>query len=667
MAESHHIEDNDRLPDIRGYRLLRVINHGGMSTVYLAEQIAPSREVAIKVMAPHALSDEVSRRRFENEVRTIARLEHPHVVRIHELGRTADGLPYYSMPFLARGHLGQRSFQRADGGTDEARVIATLRVLLSALEYAHGRGVVHRDVKAENVLFGDSGEPLLADFGIALRRGFGPRVTATGLAVGSTAYMAPEQARGEDVDGRADLYSLGVLTWEMLTGRLPFEAGDALAMAVMHAQNPIPKLPPHLRHWQRFMNRALAKPPGNRFADTAQMAAMLDQVERRGRWSGVGTGRQRAWQRLFRIPGRVWLVAGILAAVGIAVGLVGDRSGLDDTPIRGDAVVSETGNGSGAGDPISAMLQPLPEAPLQVSLDKARQQIAQNRLTMPADDNALSSVMHAWKSEPDNVQVQELVTSLTTALGAQALENLRQGRDEQAGKQVQRVLQLGIDTASLESDSQERLREGIEKALEARIATAAKRLDSDAANAIAALAEPMGLAPKTARRLQTRAAAIPTGTGGTGTRAGGALALAARPVSRDDYARFADATGRSPALCRERSSLLRVLSPRDWRTPGFAQDGDDPVVCVSMNDAQAYAQWHSQQTGKRYRLPSTPESRTHAPGISGRDVSLWQLDCGTDCNERAVIGYSWRKKDGERVLDADRGYDDVSFRLLRES
>ena len=97
-------------------------------------------------------------------------------------------------------------------------------------------------------------------------------MTAAGLAVGSTAYMAPEQARGEDVDGRADLYSLGVLLWEMLTGRLPFEAADALSMAVMHAQDPIPKLPPHLRHWQRFMNRALTKQAAHRFQDAAQMA-----------------------------------------------------------------------------------------------------------------------------------------------------------------------------------------------------------------------------------------------------------------------------------------------------------------------------------------------------------------------------------------------------------
>ncbi|MBA2237878.1 MAG: serine/threonine protein kinase, partial [Lysobacter sp.] len=272
------------LPQIKGYRLLRVINHGGMSIVYLGEQLALSREVAIKVMQPQALSDEVSRRRFENEVRTIARLEHPHVVRIYELGRTSDGLPYYTMPHLARGHLGLRSFKKADGEVDEKQVVAILRTLLSALEYAHSRGVVHRDVKAENVLFDDTEQPLLADFGIALRRGFGPRVTAAGLAVGSTAYMAPEQARGEDVDGRADLYSLGVLAWEMVTGELPFRAADALSMAVMHAQDPVPRLAPEFRHWQRFMNRALAKLPAERFQDVPQMRSALGAIEHRRSW-----------------------------------------------------------------------------------------------------------------------------------------------------------------------------------------------------------------------------------------------------------------------------------------------------------------------------------------------------------------------------------------------
>ena len=133
------------------------------------------------------------------------------------------------------------------------------------MEYAHARGIVHRDVKSENVLFDDADRPLLADFGIALRRGFGPRVTTAGMAVGSTAYMPPEQARGEQVDGRADLYSMGVVAWEILTGALPYNAADALSMALQHAQDAIPRLPPELRHWQKFFDKALQKSPAARY------------------------------------------------------------------------------------------------------------------------------------------------------------------------------------------------------------------------------------------------------------------------------------------------------------------------------------------------------------------------------------------------------------------
>ena len=272
------------LPEVPGYRVVRVIGEGGMSTVYLGTQLSLGREVAIKVMRPEALADEVSRRRFENEARTIARLEHPHIVGIHEVGRTADDLPWYSMPYLPRGHVGQR-----DLGGDPQRVREILRALLGALAFAHARGVIHRDVKAENVLFDEADRPLLADFGIALRRGHGTRVTMTGLAVGSTAYMAPEQARGEQVDHRADLYSVGVLGWEMLAGQLPYVADDALSMAIAHAQNPVPKLPPALRHWQRFFERALAKSPRKRFNDAAQMIEALDQVQ-----PGGGRGQEAA-------------------------------------------------------------------------------------------------------------------------------------------------------------------------------------------------------------------------------------------------------------------------------------------------------------------------------------------------------------------------------------
>lgn len=668
------------LPEIRGYRLLRVINHGGMSTVYLGEQTALSREVAIKVMSPQALSDEVSRRRFENEVRTIARLEHPHVVRIHELGRTSDGLPYYSMPYLARGHLGQRSYQKDHGGADEARVIEILRALLSALEYAHGRGVVHRDVKAENVLFDDTEQPLLADFGIALRRGFGPRVTAAGLAVGSTAYMAPEQARGEEVDGRADLYSLGVLAWEMLAGHLPFQAADALSMAVMHAQQPVPKLPPHLRHWQRFMNRALAKQPGERFHDVGQMSEALTRVEHRRSWPALARLRDRAAAatgKLRTAPTLLWggvAVLGLAAvalAAGMLGGVLGNQDDLGDGFFRIGKPAPETVV-TVAPDPTSAMLRPLPEAPLQAALEKARNQIARSNLTEPEGDNALASVLAAWQADPDNEQVGEVIAELTDELAAVMLDKLRSGDAAGAREYFDHAARLGRETATADSEAQQRMRTAAAQVLQGRIDNAADDFDRTRAMAAAAMARELGLADPVVERLVARAQAVPRrGEILPGDPAGavlgtGGVAISQRPVSRGEYARFVQATGREAARCRESVSLFRVLNPRSWNDPGFAQGSAEPVVCVSVADARAYAQWYSRQTGHRYRLPTMAESQQTAPEIIGREVSLWLGNCGSDCSQHIANGSSWRENQRRRTLAADRGYDDVGFRLLRE-
>ena len=263
-------------PSIPGYRILKKLGQGGMATVYLATQQSLDRPVSIKVMEREALQDETSKQRFENEARTIAKLSHPGIVGIHEVGRTTDGRMYYIMPYLANGDLAQRDLRG-----DESRIVDVLRTLLSALEYAHSRGFVHRDVKRENVLFDSDNRPLLTDFGIALSKADTVRITTAGLAVGSSAYMAPEQARGDVVDARADLYSVGVLAYELLIGELPFQSSDALAMALMHAQDPVPRLPAAKVHWQGFIDRAMAKSPDRRYASSSQMLAALDRISRR--------------------------------------------------------------------------------------------------------------------------------------------------------------------------------------------------------------------------------------------------------------------------------------------------------------------------------------------------------------------------------------------------
>ena len=282
-----------------------------MATVYLATQESLDRPVSIKVMSGDGLADEIARQRFENEARTIARLSHPNIVAIHEVGRTEDGRMYYVMPYLPNGDLGQRDL-RGDG----VRVAEILRALLAALGYAHARGIVHRDVKRENVLFDGDDRPMLTDFGIAQVRSGDTRLTTVGHAVGSTSYMSPEQARGDVVDGRTDLYAVGVLAYELLVGRLPFQATDALAMAVMHAQDPIPRLPAELRQWQSFIDKAMAKARDGRFANAQEMMQALEAIgHRQGNRTGQvaqavsGDGAGRRWALVVVGIGIVVIVA----------------------------------------------------------------------------------------------------------------------------------------------------------------------------------------------------------------------------------------------------------------------------------------------------------------------------------------------------------------------
>lgn len=296
--------------EISGYRILRKLGEGGMATVYLAQQIASAREVAIKVLAAERTPNEEWVKRFEQEARLIAGLDHPHIVNIYEVGRTASGRLYYSMPHLPNGDLSTRRW------TDEQpRIVATMRAICQALAYAHERGVVHRDVKPENVLFDKLDRPLLADFGIAFAsRPRDMRVTRENTMLGSTAYMSPEQARGQAIDRRSDLYSLGVLCYELVTGDLPFHGPDAFAVALAHIEDTVPCLPPTRRHWQALIDKALTKDPNERFQNAGEFIAALDAVQ-----TQLDGGRARA-RRLMRAMSRRLLVAAaaLLAAAAIA-------------------------------------------------------------------------------------------------------------------------------------------------------------------------------------------------------------------------------------------------------------------------------------------------------------------------------------------------------------
>ena len=303
-----------------------------MATVYLAIQESLSRPVAVKVLASErAPSDELVRR-FEHEARTIALLDHPNIVGIFDVGRTSSGDIYYTMPYLPNGDLSARNLRdRPD------RVLEVMRALAEALGCAHDQGIVHRDVKPENVLFDKLDRPLLTDFGIALSGSHQPRVTREGATIGSSGYMSPEQARGQPLDGRSDFYSLGVVCYELLTGEMPFQGADALSVALAHIEKPVPRLPVTRRIWQPLIDKALAKHPDARFQSAEELLAAIDIVDRRmhapGR-AGFAPGWLPVLNRLYAVPRRIRALAlGALILIALA-GLIALLPRTPDSAIR---------------------------------------------------------------------------------------------------------------------------------------------------------------------------------------------------------------------------------------------------------------------------------------------------------------------------------------------
>ncbi len=323
-------------------------------------------------------------------------------------------------------------------------------------------------------------------------------------------------------------------------------------------------------------------------------------------------------------------------------------------------------------DVTAAMLKPLPESPARKAVETARERMAAGRLTAPIDANAYSSVLEAWNADSTHADVLAVVTELTDAFADTIAAQLRNGNDARAREVYAMATALGQQTGTAGAPAQKRLRAKTEAAVKARFEAAAKSYDREGAQRATQLVADFGLPSQLgaafARRTQSMPRMGATLPGGSVLRASteGVVAVNRKPVTRADYARFVGATQRSASLCRERASLLRVIAPRDWRSPGFFQGEGEPVVCVSLQDAEAYAGWYSRHTGQRWRLPTTAEARQTTAEGSGRDVALWSRDCSGSCDKRMTSGKSWRSKEGQRARVSNRGYDDVGFRLVRD-
>lgn len=272
--------DSLEIPGLKGYVIERCISGGEISSVYLARQTDGARTVALKVLrqVPDFGGDNTLLDRFLAEFEAIGHVSHPNVVNIFDLG-IADNHAYIAMEYCSRGSL-KRLVRQGLCAADADKIMRNIAEALGAI---HAMGILHRDLKPTNVLFREDGSLALIDFGLAKQAHLKAELTGTGEIFGTPYYMSPEQGHGEPLDERSDIYSLGVIFYEMLTGQKPYEGTTAMSVILKHAREPIPELPEQLAAYQPAINQMMAKQPGSRFQSVAELLEWRPATVAKGR------------------------------------------------------------------------------------------------------------------------------------------------------------------------------------------------------------------------------------------------------------------------------------------------------------------------------------------------------------------------------------------------
>jgi formylglycine-generating enzyme required for sulfatase activity len=705
--------------EVPGYRLVQPIGRSGASTVYQAMQRSLERQVAVKVFE---VADPDAAARFEPLLRTNARLSHPHIVGVHQIGHTADGRLFHSMPFLVSAESSSHTLR-----AKPLKIAALLREVLDALGHAHRRGIVHGGIKPSNVLFDAQGHARLADFGIA-------RCAAEiGLPhPAAESYQSPEQSRGQPPGQRSDLYSVGVLAWYLLTGTLPFEGEDPVAIALAHAEQPVPRLPPMSNGWQDWIDRALAKAPADRFQSAQEMADALSVLD----------GRAASMPPPSRPQVRIskWTVAVAASAVAVAA-LAGWATwgrhrapmvSVSDATAPAAPAVSASNAAAATGSsaempPVSPLAQRI-----EVLIAQADASRSAGHLFAPTGNNAVEQYLTVLMLEPGN---QDAVAGIDDILGTLRRRLDGAWRDDKLDTSLtlaKRCDLLAAHASSIASRGWRAQRDALAKDVGVAIARAAEAHDAARFAALKPLAQVLPATFPTGFDLASaeRSVAIPA-AGATLRDRGGpllvyvpesgaapAFAIARVEVTRADYAAFVQATHRANSRCLEAYNPFSRMRRLSWQDPGFTQGGDHPAVCVSWDDAAAYAAWLSRTTGEPYRLPDAGEWQRAARGVpkgdpcqlgnvddvsrqSAMDNDRWSCNdgaaetapvgryaasaigaydlygnvsewlAGGSAHARIFRGLSWRDGSHQTPLgrqataDADVGYTNIGFRVVR--
>ncbi len=431
--------------EIDGYTIEEEIGKGAMATVYLAVQNSLSRHVALKVMSPALMTDDTFSRRFIHEGKTVAKLQQNNIVNIWDIG-TSAACCYIAMEYLSGGTLKERMQQQMY--LDEALNIVRQTAL--ALGFAHHNHVIHRDIKPHNIMFRGDGSVVLTDFGIAKDiEAANTAFTATGAAIGTPTYMSPEQAKGENLDGRSDLYCLGVVFYELLTGARPYVASDPFALALKHIHDPIPKLPPRLGFLQRTLDKIMAKNPSKRFQTAEAFIAEIDRLANAYKTQTIRvllsdaelSDQTEVWHQTLVSGYRAYLGSGRLrwrkalawggALLALGVGGLFIVQYLDFLDLQRQQARHER------------------QQAIALLLAQGERQLALGQLFQPENDNAYQTFAELLTRDPDNTKVKSGVENLLDELQQRAQQSLQQGDLPRSREWILEGLQLDADNAPL--------------------------------------------------------------------------------------------------------------------------------------------------------------------------------------------------------------------------
>ncbi len=575
---------------IPGYQIKHQIGSGGMSVVYLAEQLSLHREVALKVMRPVVTDESHSIQRFEHEARTIAQLYHPNIMSIYDVGHLDDGTLFYAMPYLTHGDLSVVLWR------DDEHIKSVFMAICDGLALAHEHGVIHRDMKPENILFDSFDHPQIADFGIAISDQH-KRWTKDNSIVGSLSYMSPEQAQSQAVDARSDIYALGAMLYEVVTGSPVFKEKEELALMMAHVSKVPDTLPHNKGHWQAVISGCLAKQSKQRFQTAHELKAAINAVN----CDHIAT---QSRPKIDHNYGKIGIAA-VVALFFIFWLWPNNDDQPSQTETTNNTQFISTGNTA--------------EVPAKESHYIELTQVDQNH----ALPQLIDRLEAGWQIDVASGLLEPLFFhletqpehSLTVAktyidkIRNSSLNDLKDSNFSQTLKwqQLLNKTQTTFKVLAQPELSNHILtsQDDIASALNEKYLTH-KSIEPDMQQNMLALWPDLNTIKETTASNEPQPQHpndLPTVVLSHHPK----LALTTTEVTVGQFRPFANATAMESVRCKNLTTSSLRFSSKTWSNPGFPQKNNHPVVCITWQQATDFAHWLSNQTGHTYRLPKANE------------------------------------------------------------